>query len=167
MFEMQGMDDMQSNNDKPKPSSENWPAKEIHYRRLFETATDGILVVDAETGNIIDVNPVLIEKFGYPRQDIINKPIWETGFLKAVFSDKNKLEELKHQDSVFIEDLSLETFTGGILSVDLSVKSYEVEHHELIQLRLQLSRERKEARLKLDKSEHRFHKLIEESPKTT
>lgn len=33
---------------------------ETRYRRLFETAQDGILILDAETGRIVDVNPFLI-----------------------------------------------------------------------------------------------------------
>jgi PAS domain-containing protein len=32
-------------------------ASEVRYRRLFETAQDGILIIDADTGDIVDVNP--------------------------------------------------------------------------------------------------------------
>ncbi|ADJ25387.1 PAS/PAC sensor hybrid histidine kinase [Dehalogenimonas lykanthroporepellens BL-DC-9] len=159
------MDNAPSNDEQnPQLPPEDLPAKEFHYRRLFETAPDGILVIDTETGNIIDVNPVLTDKFGYPRQEIINKPIWELGFLKKVFSDRNKLDELAQTDYMFIEDLSLETFTGKELKVDLVGNSYEVEHQKLIQLRLQLNRERTEAELRLDESRQRLNNLIEMAP---
>lgn len=137
----------------------DWQDKEFHYRRLFETAPDGILVVDAETGNIIDVNPILIDRLGYPRQDIINKLIWELGFLKPLFSDKSKLDEFKQKDFVYLEDLPLETSTGEKLNVNLLINSYEVEHQKLIQLRLQLSRLQKEAEFKFEKVNSAFTNL--------
>ena len=41
-------------------------SSELKYRRLFETAQDGILILDGETGKITDVNPFLIDMLGYP-----------------------------------------------------------------------------------------------------
>lgn len=40
-------------------------ASELRYRRLFETAQDGILILDAYTGQITDVNPFLVNLLGY------------------------------------------------------------------------------------------------------
>ena len=40
-------------------------ASEISYRRLFEAAKDGILILDADTGRINDVNPFLIKLLGF------------------------------------------------------------------------------------------------------
>ena len=37
---------------------------EIRYRRLFESAKDGILILDAETGKIVDSNPYLEKMLG-------------------------------------------------------------------------------------------------------
>ena len=39
---------------------------ELRYRRLFETAQDGILILDANSGEIMDVNPFLIDLLDYP-----------------------------------------------------------------------------------------------------
>ena len=50
-------------------------ASEIRYRRLFESAKDGILILDAETGMIIDVNPFLIDLLGYAKKDFTEKSI--------------------------------------------------------------------------------------------
>jgi len=33
---------------------------ELRYSRLFEAAQDGILILDAQTGAITDVNPFLL-----------------------------------------------------------------------------------------------------------
>ncbi|MEI7727719.1 MAG: PAS domain-containing protein, partial [Bacteroidota bacterium] len=57
-------------------------ASETRYRRLFETAKDGILILDAETGMIVDVNPFLIELLGYSKEQFLEKAIWEIGFFK-------------------------------------------------------------------------------------
>ena len=40
-------------------------ASEIRYRRLFETAKDGILILDVDTGCINDVNPFFSSSVNY------------------------------------------------------------------------------------------------------
>jgi PAS domain-containing protein len=40
---------------------------EIRYRRLFEAARDGILILDIETRKITDANPFMVELLGYSR----------------------------------------------------------------------------------------------------
>ncbi len=51
-------------------------ASELRYRRLFESAKDGILILDAETGMIVDVNPFLIELLGISRKAFLDKKVW-------------------------------------------------------------------------------------------
>jgi PAS domain-containing protein len=34
---------------------------EKRYRRLFESAKEGILILDADTGKVVDVNPFLLQ----------------------------------------------------------------------------------------------------------
>jgi PAS domain S-box-containing protein len=46
---------------------------ELRYRRLFEAAQDGILILDAKTGMIEDVNPYLINMLGYSRDEFVKK----------------------------------------------------------------------------------------------
>ena len=52
---------------------------EVRYRRLFEAAEDGILILDAKTGMIEDVNPYLINMLGYTREEFVTKKLWEVG----------------------------------------------------------------------------------------
>ena len=56
---------------------ENLKTSELRYRRLFETAKDGILLLDAVTGEITDANPFLIELLGYSLEELKNKELWE------------------------------------------------------------------------------------------
>ena len=61
-------------------SSELAPGvSELRYRRLFETAQDGILILDAQSGKIIDVNPFLLELLDYSFENIIGRQLWEIG----------------------------------------------------------------------------------------
>ena len=55
---------------------------EIRYRRLFEAAQDGILILDAGTGAIMDVNPYLVSMLGYSRDEFLEKKLWEVGAFK-------------------------------------------------------------------------------------
>ncbi len=57
---------------------------ELRYRRLFEAAQDGILILDAGTGAITDVNPFLINMLGYSREEFIKKKLWEVGAFQDV-----------------------------------------------------------------------------------
>ena len=49
------------------PLREALKNSELRYRRLFETAQGGIVIIDAETGYIIDVNPFLVNPLGYAK----------------------------------------------------------------------------------------------------
>ena len=71
---MEGTD---KNEETPTELSLN--VSELRYRRLFEAAQDGILILDAETGMITDVNPFLIDMLGYSREEFIKKKLWEVG----------------------------------------------------------------------------------------
>ena len=62
-----------------KQSEEALKISETRYRRLFEAAQDGILILDADTGQISDVNPFLVEMLGYSREDFLGRKLWEIG----------------------------------------------------------------------------------------
>ncbi len=106
-------------NPTPSLTKEDLATREGDFRHLFETTTDGILIIDAETGHVIDVNPFFTETLGYPRQDLVNKPVWEFKFLQKVFSDRNKLVELKQKEFVIHQELPLITTRGDVLDMEL------------------------------------------------
>jgi PAS domain S-box-containing protein len=55
---------------------------EIRYRRLFEAAHDGVLLIDPATSRIIDANPFMTRLLGYSRDQLIGKELFEIGLLK-------------------------------------------------------------------------------------
>ncbi len=106
---------------------------EIRYRRLFESAKDGIIILDAETGKIVDVNPFLIELLGYSKEEFVNKFIWEIGSFSNVLSNIEKLLELQQKKYVRYENLPLETFDGKLINVEFVSNVYLVNDVKVIQ----------------------------------
>jgi two-component system, chemotaxis family, CheB/CheR fusion protein len=103
------------------------------YRGLFESAKDGILILDAETGKIVDVNPFLIEMLGYSKEQFIEKSIWQIGFLKDIVANKDKFLELQQKELVRYENLPLETADGRKINVEFVSNVYLVAHVKVIQ----------------------------------
>ncbi|MGC2166433.1 MAG: PAS domain-containing protein, partial [Gallionella sp.] len=82
---------------------------ELRYRRLFETAQDGILILNARTGSISDVNPFLIDMLGYSREEFVEKKLWEVGAFKDIEASRNSFHALQKQEFIRYEDLPLKT----------------------------------------------------------
>jgi PAS domain S-box-containing protein len=93
-------------------SKEALQDSEARYRRLFEAAQDGILILDAETGLITDVNPFLVELLGYSHEEFLGKELWEIGLFKDIEASKNAFRELQTKHYVRYQDLPLETKGG-------------------------------------------------------
>jgi len=116
-----------------KTISSKLTLSEERYRRLFETAQDGILLLNASTGSIIDANPFISKLTGYSEKELFDKYIWDLGFLKNVAANKSKFLELQKKGYVRYENLPIETKTGEIYYVEFISNSYFVGNSEVIQ----------------------------------
>jgi len=125
---------------------------ETRYRRLFETSKDGMLILDAETGRIVDVNPFLIEMLGYSKEQFIEKAIWEIGFLNDIIANKAKFSELQQKEYVRYEDLPLETASGRKIKVEFISNVYSVNNLKVIQCQIRDITQRGPAEENLQKS---------------
>ncbi len=97
---------------------------EVRYRRLFESAHDGILILDSETGQITDVNPFLIKLLGYSKAEFLNKKLWEVGAFRNMKAAKDVFRILQKDGYVRYEDLPLETKNGESVAVEFVSNSY-------------------------------------------
>ncbi len=113
--------------------NEKMHVTEIRYRRLFETTQEGILILNAESGMIIDVNPYLIKLLGFSFDMFMGKTIWDIGFLKDIVGNKDKFLELQEKEYVRYENLPLETASGKIIEVEFISNVYEVINEKVIQ----------------------------------
>jgi PAS domain S-box-containing protein len=128
-----------------KPAEEAIRASEARYRRLFETAQDGILVLDAPTGLIIDVNPFLIRLLDYPREDFLGKTLWDIGPFKQIQESKAAFRELQDKEYLRYENLPLETRSGRRVNVEFVSNVYGVNGKSVIQCNIRDITARKQA----------------------
>ena len=116
---------------------------ELSYRRLFEATKDGILILEADTGRISDVNPFLIEMMGYSHGELVGAPIWELGLFKNIISNKARFEQMRERGYEFSENLSLETRVGHKMVVEFVSNAYRAGDRNVIQCTVRDITERK------------------------
>ena len=128
-----------------KRAEEALTTSEVRYRRLFEAARDGILILDADTGMVVDVNPFLVEMLGYSREQFLGKKIWELGVFKDIAANKANFLELQQKEYITFENLPLETAKGRLINVEFVRHVYQVDRHKVIQCNIRDITERKRA----------------------
>jgi PAS domain S-box-containing protein len=136
---------------------------ESRYRRLFETAQDGILLLNADTAQIEDVNPYLIDMLGYSHEEFLGKKLWEVGPFADIAQSKEMFAELQAVGYARYEDLPLKTKAGARVAVEFVSNSYDCEGIKVIQCNIRNITDRKEAERRLVDSEGRFRAVIEQS----
>jgi PAS domain S-box-containing protein len=120
-------------------------ASELRYRRLFETAQDGILILDAETGQVVDANPFMKDLLGYSQEEFLGRKLWEIGPFKGTGASKIAFAELQLKDRIRYEGLPLETKDGLRVEVEFISNAYLVDEKRLIQCNIRNITERKRA----------------------
>lgn len=106
---------------------------ELRYRRLFEAAQDGILILDAKTGAITDVNPFLEKLLGYTEDEFISKKLWEVGAFKDIKASKNAFLALQKDEYIRYKDLPLRAKNGQLIQVEFVSNVYNEGHEKVIQ----------------------------------
>ena len=139
-------------------------ASEVRYRRLFESAQDGILILDAKTGEIIDVNPFLVKLLGFSKDELIEKEIWEIGLFKDIAANKSKFLLLQKQEYIRYENLPLETIDGRKINVEFVSNVYLENQRKIIQCNIRDITDRKRKEEALVNSEILRHSLLQTIP---
>ncbi|MES2366963.1 MAG: EAL domain-containing protein [Pseudomonadota bacterium] len=136
-------------------------ASESRYRRLFETAQDGILLLNADTAQIEDVNPYLIDMLGYTHAEFLGKKLWEVGPFADRAESKEMFAELQTTGYVRYEDLPLKTKAGARVEVEFVSNTYDSEGIKVIQCNIRNITERKAAEAKLKRHTQLYAALSE------
>ncbi|MFA5858886.1 MAG: PAS domain S-box protein [Elusimicrobiota bacterium] len=116
---------------------------EIRYRRLFEAAKDGILILDASTGKIIDINPYLIKMLEYTKEELLGKNLWELGLFKNTVASKVSFKKLQDKEYIRYDNLPLETKNGKRLEFEFVSNVYQEGDRKVIQCNIRDNSERK------------------------
>lgn len=135
---------------------------ESRYRRLFETARDGILLLNADTAQIEDVNPYLVELLGYSHAEFLGKKLWEVGPFSDRTESKDVFLKLQTLGYVRYEDLPLKTKAGTIVPVEFVSNSYDCEGIKIIQCNIRNISERK--RMEEQMHHMAFHDTLTKLP---
>ncbi|MFA5331769.1 MAG: PAS domain S-box protein [Methanoregula sp.] len=106
---------------------------ELRYRRLFETAQDALLILEGDTGVILDANKFIIDMLGYPLDYFVGTHLWELGFIKDKSLAENAFLKLKSEGYIRYEDLPLETKDGRSMNVEFFSNVYLVGTRRIIQ----------------------------------
>jgi len=133
---------------------------ETRFRRLFETAQDGILILDAGTGQIREVNKFLIDMLGYSREEFLGKKLWEVSAFIDADKCKTAFKELQTKGYVRYEDLPLQTEDGRLIKVEFISNVYEVDRTKVIQCNIRDITERKQLEAEREELNKKLEQLI-------
>jgi PAS domain S-box-containing protein len=147
-----------------KRTEEAVRSSEVRYRRLFEAARDGILILDAVTGRVVDANPFLTEILGFSHKEFLGKTVWELGFFKDIVANQAKFEELQKQEYIRYEDLPLKTSDGRQIHVEFVSNVYQVNQRKVIQCNIRDITARRQAEEALRQEQTLTATLMENVP---
>lgn len=125
---------------------------EARYRRLFEASKDGIVVADAGTGEIVDINPFITKLFGYTRAQLIGTKFWESDLFHETELDQSVLLEAHERESVQ-RSLSLPAESGERIEVDVLVSPFTEGEREVVQFNIRDASARRRFEEKLQRNE--------------
>jgi PAS domain S-box-containing protein len=124
-------------------TEERLRVSEVRYRRLFEAAKDGILILDANTGQILDANPFMTELLGYSRAEYLGKHLWEIGAFADLVASQAAFAKLRETGYIRYDNLPLRTKDGNLVDVEFISNVYPEDNHETIQCNIRSITERK------------------------
>jgi len=137
---------------------------ETRYRRLFEAAHDGVLIVDPDTRKIVEANPFMTQLLGYPHDQLVGKELYQIGLLKDEAASQEMVRKLKRTSQVRYEDLPLENQRGQHQEVEVVANLYDESGHPVIQCNIRDITERKRTeehvRMLMAEVNHRAKNLL-------
>lgn len=136
---------------------------EIRYRRLFETAHDGVLLLDPETRKITDANPYMTTLLGYSHTQLVGKELFEIGLLSDEEASQEMVRRLKETHLVRYENLPLRSQVGRRQEVEVVANLYDENGQAVIQCNIRDITERKVAQEQIENLNLRLQRAVAEA----
>ncbi len=130
-----------------RQSETNLSERELRYRGLFESAQDGLIILDADSGKILEVNQFMIDLLGYSRKNFLEKHLWEIGVFKNIAASKAGFLELKSSNYIRYDGLPLVTKSGKKIEAEFVSYQYNVGDKKVIQCNIRDDTMRKRAEM--------------------
>jgi PAS domain S-box-containing protein len=140
-------------------AEEKLQMSELRYRRLFETAQDGILILHGGTGKIMDVNPFLLDLLGYEKRELIGKQLRQIGGLKDAIDSKAAFKQLQNEGCMRFSDFPLQTKQKKSIAIEFVSNAYVVAGERVIQCNIRDISDRKKAEVIVKKRTEELEKL--------
>lgn len=138
-------------------------SSESRYRRLFEAAHDGIMILDIKTGRIEDINPYMTKLLGIPKEVFLNRLVWDVEPFRGSIEVKDSFHKLQNENRILIDDLPLVTGEGRQIDVELTGNVYEENGNNVAQYSIRDITDRQRMENELRKSESYFRAVVENS----
>lgn len=136
---------------------------EQRYRRLFDSARDGIVLVEADTGHIIEVNPSFLAMAGHTRGELMGSKLWHIEPFQNTDAIQVIFKELRNQDYIYYDDLPLDSKKGARIPVEIVGSAHTIAGRKILQYTVRDISRRKAVEEELWKSESRFKVLFQKA----
>ncbi len=118
---------------------------EERYRRLFETAKDGIVLLEKSNGHITHVNPAAEKMFGYSSKECSGKRLQDIGVMFDMGDFQTIMQDLNRNGIINYTDVPVKTKFGQYIETDI----YLVDRARLAQCNIRDVTERNRAEVSL------------------
>jgi two-component system CheB/CheR fusion protein len=124
-------------------TTEKKRAAEARYRRLFDSARDGVVIVDAMTSEVLDANPYMRHLFGYSREELVGKKLTETAFAAENPLLPAALDQIRDRSAGQFTEMDFRSRDGRTVQTELIGNVYDEGSRRAIQLNLRDFTERR------------------------
>jgi PAS domain S-box-containing protein len=117
-----------------KQAEEALRASEANYRAIFSSASDAIVVYDAETARIVDVNPRFCEIFGYTPEEARHLRLEDLGSGEPPYTEEEAVQWVKEAAELEIGpfEFRAKDKAGGPVWVEGSLRLVVIEGREYL-----------------------------------